>query len=183
MGKFKIWLAKKLFNYDDITDASSTSRDPAETAVKRVGIRLGDVTSKDFEDPEFDLSEIQTGYNADSYIRQGVDKYVDQIFKEGYEFYGKNEQAVEYIKLRLSFIAEATKTPTAQLFTEIAEDVVKYSNCFLAKVRVNDTNALPPTVTVQGIGGASPIGGYFCLNATTIKLKRDSTGLVTGYQQ
>ena len=183
MGKFKIWLAKKLFSYNEIEDASAANRDPAETTVKRVGIRLGDVTSKDFEDPEFDLSEIQTGYNADSYIRQGVDKYVDQIFKEGYEFYGKNEQAVEYIKLRLAFIAEATQTPTTQLFTDIAEDVVKYSNCFLAKVRVNDTNALPPTVTVQGIGGASPIGGYFCLNATTIKLKRDKTGLVTGYQQ
>ena len=183
MGKFKIWLAKKLFSYNEMEDASAANRDPAETTVKRVGIRLGDVTSKDFEDPEFDLSEIQTGYNADSYIRQGVDKYVDQIFKEGYEFYGKNEQAVEYIKLRLSFIAEATQTPTTQLFTDIAEDVVKYSNCFLAKVRVNDTNALPPTVTVQGIGGASPIGGYFCLNATTIKLKRDKTGLVTGYQQ
>ena len=183
MGKFKIWLAKKLFSYNEMEDASAANRDPAETTVKRVGIRLGDVTSKDFEDPEFDLSEIQTGYNADSYIRQGVDKYVDQIFKEGYEFYGKNEQAVEYIKLRLAFIAEATQTPTTQLFTDIAEDVVKYSNCFLAKVRVNDTNALPPTVTVQGIGGASPIGGYFCLNATTIKLKRDKTGLVTGYQQ
>ena len=185
MGKFKLWLAKKLLNYDiEVADAgSSANRDPSASTVKKVGLRLGDITSKDFEDPEFDLSEIQTGYNADSYIRQGVDKYVDQIFKEGYEFYGKNEQAVEYIKTRLAFIAEATLTPTTQLLTDIAEDVVKYSNCFLAKVRVSDTNALPPTVTIQGVAGAQPVGGYFCINATTVKMKRDKNGVVTGYQQ
>lgn len=185
MSKFKLWLAKKIFNLNDldIYDAGTSSRDPSASVVKRIGLRMGDVTSKDFEDPEFDLSQIQTGYNADSYIRQGVDKYVDQIFKEGFEFYGKNEQAVEYIKLRLAFIAEATKTPTSQLLTDIAEDVVKFSNCFLAKVRVNDANVLPPGVTVQGIGGLNPVGGYFCINATTMKTKRDKTGLVTGYQQ
>ena len=48
MGKFKIWLAKKLFSYNEMEDASAANRDPAETTVKRVGIRLGDVTSKDF---------------------------------------------------------------------------------------------------------------------------------------
>ena len=184
MGKFKLWLAKKLLNYDySVEDAGGTQRDPSASAVKRVGLRSGDITSKDFEDPEFELSQIQTGYDADSYIRQGVDKYVDQIFKEGFEFYGKNEQAVEYIKLRLSFIAEATKVPTNQLFIEIAEDVVKYSNCFLAKVRVKDTNVLPPGINVQGVGGAQPVAGYFCINATTMKMKRDKTGVVTGYQQ
>lgn len=185
MGRFKNWLAKKLLNYDvDLEDAgSSGQRDPAASTVKRVGLRMGDITSKDFEDPEFDLTEIQTGYNADSYIRQGVDKYVDQIFKEGYEFYGKNEQAVEYIKLRLAFIAEATRTPTTQMLTDIAEDVVKFSNCFLAKVRVKDINVLPPGINIQGIGGAQPVAGYFCINATTVKMKRDKTGVCTGYQQ
>lgn len=182
---FKTWLAKKLFDLSpEMSDAgASGQRDPAASTVKRVGLRMGDITSKDFEDPEFELIQIQNGYNADSYIRQGIDKYVDQIFKEGYEIYGKNEQTVEYIKLRLSFIAEATKTPTTQLLTEIAEDVVKYSNCFLAKVRAKDLNVLPPGVNVTGIGGAQPVAGYFCLNATTIKMKRDKTGVVTGYQQ
>ena len=68
MGKFKLWLAKKLLNYDiEVADAgSSANRDPSASAVKKVGLRLGDITSKDFEDPEFDLSEIQTGYNADT---------------------------------------------------------------------------------------------------------------------
>lgn len=185
---FKTWASKRLLkyltniDYQETQDASA-SRDPAASAVKRVGLRQGDITSKDFQEPEFDLTQIQTGYNADSYIRQGVDKYVDQIFKEGFDFYGKNQASIDYIKQRLSYIAEATSTPTVQLFTDIAEDVVKYANCFLAKVRVGDTAALPQGVTITGINGAQPVGGYFCVNATTMKLKRDKVGVVTGYQQ
>ena len=186
---FRKWITKKLlgslYNDIDLNDVggSSVSRDPTTSIAKRVGIRNGDITTKDFEDPEFELTQIQTGYNADSYIRQGIDKYVDQIFKEGYNFYGKNAQTVEYIKTRLSFIAEATKTPTTQLFTDIAEDVVKYANCFVAKVRAADVNVLPPGVTITGVGGAQPVAGYFCVNATTMKLKRDKVGTISGYQQ
>lgn len=184
----RAWASRKLFkfltNIDYSTeDASSAARDPSATTVKRVGLRQGDITTKDFETPEFDLTEVQTGYNADSYVRQGVDKYVDQIFKEGYEIYGKNQATIDYVKQRLAYIAEATSTPTTQLFTDIAEDVVKYSNCFLVKVRVSDTNALPQGVSVTGIAGAQPIGGYFCVNATTMKLKRDKVGTISGYQQ
>lgn len=184
-SRTKKWLAKTLLNVDsDISDASSGGqRDPNETAVKRIGLRMGDVTSKDFEDPEYDLSHIQLGYDTDSYIRQGVDKYIDQIFKEGFDFYGKNEAAVDYIKLRLSYIAEVTKMPTQQLFTELAEDVVKYSNCFVAKARAKDPNNLPPGVSVTGVGGLDPVAGYFPQNATTIKSKRDQYGTVKGYQQ
>lgn len=184
---FKKWWTKTLFNVNsDINVYDGTSggqRDPTQTEVKRIGLRMGDVTSKDFEDPEFDLSQIELGYNTDSYIRQGTDKYVDQVFKEGYEFYGKNEQAVEYLKLRFRYIAEVTKTPTPQLLTEIAEDVVKYSNCFVAKARVKDPNSLPQGINIAGIGGSEPVAGYFLINATTIKLKRDQYGLVKSYQQ
>lgn len=183
--KTRKWLAKRLFNVDmDISDApSGGQRDPAETTVKRLGLRMGDVTSKDFEEPEYDLKQVQLGYDTDSYIRQGVDKYIDQIFKEGYDFYGKNEASVDYIRLRLSYIAEVTKIPTQQLFTELAEDVVKYSNCFVAKARAKDPNNLPPGVTITGIGGLDPIAGYFPQNATTIKSKRDQYGTVKGYLQ
>lgn len=182
-SKIKKWIANKVFDVSsDITDVGQP-RDPKETAVKKVGMRLGDVTSKDFEDPEFDLSQIQMGYNTDSYIRQGVDKYIDQIFKEGYDFYGKNENAVSYLKLRLSYMAEVTKIPTKQLLTEIAEDVVKFSNCFTAKARAKTPDNLPPGVKIAGIGGAEPVAGYFPLNATTIKTRRDKNGTVLGYQQ
>lgn len=184
--KFKEYIAKKLFSFltkTELKNSSSGTRDPAETTVARVGMRQGDLTSKDFEDPEFDLTEIQTGYDADSYIRQGVDKYVDQIFKEGFHFYGKNEATVEYIKNRFAYIAECTNTSTGGLFTEIAEDVVKYGNCFVVKARSNDANLFPQGETIQGVYGNDAVAGYFCLNATTMKLKRNEDGTIEGYQQ
>lgn len=183
-SRVKNWLAKRILDVDlDFNDASSSARDPKETAVKKVGLRLGDISNTDYEDPEYELSQVQSGYNTDSYIRQGVDKYIDQIFKEGYDFYGKNDQAVEYLKLRLRYMAEVTATPTSQLLIEIAEDVVKYANCFIAKSRAKDPNQLPPGLTVTGIGGMEPVAGYFPINATTVKMKRDKTGIIKGYQQ
>lgn len=193
MGRFKVWAARTFFGefFTDglpqrgqtIRDASTAGRELTTGTVKRLGIRYGDITSKDFEEAEFDLSQIDDGYNTDSYIRQGVDKYVDQIFKEGFQFYGRDTAVVDYIRLRFSFMAEATGIPTEQLFTEIAEDVVKYGNCFLAKSRVSDQASLPPTVTVTGIAGAQPVGGYFPINATTMQIKRDKNGVVQQYQQ
>lgn len=156
-------------------------RELASEFVKKVTYKENNDT--DFEDPDFDLEDIQNGYNTDSYIRQGVDKYVDQIFKEGYSFYGTDSNAVEYLKLRLSYIAEATNTPTNQLLMDIAEDVVKYGNCMIVKARSNDVNALPQGTTVTGMYGKDPVVGYFCANPVTMKCKRDEYGTVTEWQQ
>ena len=167
-------------------DASGSSgggagRELASEFVKRVVYKENNDT--DFEDPDFDLEDIQNGYNTDSYIRQGVDKYVDQIFKEGYNFFGTDTNAVEYLKLRLAYIAEASNTPTSQLLMDIAEDVVKYGNCMVVKARSSDPNALPQGTNVTGLYGKDPVVGYFCANPVTMKCKRDEYGTVTEWQQ
>ena len=167
-------------------DASGRSgggagRELASEFVKKVTYKENSDT--DFEDPDFDLEDIQNGYNTDSYIRQGVDKYVDQIFKEGYSFFGTDSNAVDYLKLRLAYIAEASNTPTNQLLMDIAEDVVKYGNCMIVKARNSDQNALPQGTSVTGLYGKDPVVGYFCANPVTMKCKRDEFGTVTEWQQ
>lgn len=166
-------------------DASSTGggagRELASEFVKKVTYKENGDT--DFEDPDFDLEDIQNGYNTDSYIRQGVDKYVDQIFKEGYNFFGTDSNAVDYLKLRLAYIAEASNTPTNQLLMDIAEDVVKYGNCMIVKARNSDPNTLPQGTTVTGLYGKDPVVGYFCANPVTMKCKRDEFGTVMEWQQ
>lgn len=191
MNKLKMFVAKRFFKEllpvsESVNDASGstgggTGRELASEYVKRVTYKENGDT--DFEDPDFDLEDIQNGYNTDSYIRQGVDKYVDQIFKEGYSFYGTDTNAVEYLKLRLAYIAEASNTPTSQLLMDIAEDVVKYGNCMLVKARNSDPNSLPQGAKVQGLYGKDPIVGYFCANPVTMKCKRDEYGTVTEWQQ
>jgi len=166
-------------------DASASNPDTRleKGIVKRIGYRSGDVSSRDFEAPEFSLTDIQNGYNVDGYIRQGIDKYVDQIFKEGYEIYGKNEKTVEYILTRLTYMAEATGQPLDQFITEIAEDVVKYANAVVVKARMKDPAQIPQGMTVKGIKGLEPVVGYFLLNPSTMKVKRDKNGTILGWQQ
>ena len=165
----------------DITNASSGSI--LVTLSKRLGLRFGDITSKDYEEGEYDLMEIDTVYDTESYVRQGFDKYLEQVFKEGYTFHGKNVATVEYINMRLLFIAEASQISTDALLTAMAEDVVKYSNAIILKARKQDETQLPPTSTVVGIDGAEPVVAYFPAHPGTFKIKRDKTNLVQGYQQ
>ena len=190
MNKLKMFVAKRFFkellpvsaNVDATgSTGGGAGRELASEYVKRVTYKENGDT--DFEEPEFDLEDIQNGYNTDSYIRQGVDKYVDQIFKEGYSFYGTDTNAVEYLKLRLAYIAEASNTPTSQLLMDIAEDVVKYGNCMLVKARNSDPNTLPQGAKVQGLYGKDPVVGYFCANPVTMRCKRDEYGTITEWQQ
>ena len=191
MNKIKLFFAKRFFkelltNQNQETDASGktgggTGRELASEIVKRITYKENGDT--DFEDPDFDLEDIQNGYNTDSYIRQGVDKYVDQIFKEGYSFYGTDLGVVDYLKLRLAYIAEASSTPTSQFLMDIAEDIVKYGNCMVVKARSNDPNALPQGASVTGLYGKDPVVGYFCANPVTMKCKRDEHGTVLEWQQ
>lgn len=191
MNKIKMFIARNFFKEllpisgkeQDASGSSGggTGRELASEFVKRITYKANSDT--DFEDPDFSLEDIQNGYNTDSYIRQGVDKYVDQIFKEGYSFYGTDTNVVEYLKLRLSYIAEASNTPTNQLLMDIAEDIVKYGNCMVVKARNNDPNALPQGTTVTGLYGKDPVVGYFCANPVSMKCKRDDYGTIISWQQ
>ena len=186
MNRLKLMIAKRFFKELLPQDASgssggATGRELANQVLGKIVYK--DNNDTDFEDPSFELTELQDAYNKDAYIRQGVDKYVDQIFKEGYQFYGTDTNVVDYLKMRLAFIAEATSTPTSQFLMDIAEDVVKYANCMVVKARSNDPNAFPQGVNVQGLYGKDPVAGYFCANATVTKCKRDDYGTVTEWQQ
>ena len=191
MNRVKMAVAKRFFkellpSVAEEEDASGKTgggagRELASEFVKKVTYKENGDT--DFEDPDFDLEDIQNGYNTDSYIRQGVDKYVDQIFKEGYSFFGTDSNAVDYLKLRLAYIAEASSTPTSQLLMDIAEDIVKYGNCMIVKARNSDPNALPQGANITGLYGKDPVVGYFCANPVTMKCKRDEFGTVTEWQQ
>lgn len=187
MNKFKRFIANTFFKEllpaaPESRDASSGSqRELASEFIKQIVYKTND--DNDFEEPDFDMEDIENAYNTDSYVRQGVDKYVDQIFKEGYSFYGKDVNTVEYLKLRLEYIAEATGTPTNQFLMDIAEDLVKYGNCMIVKSRSNDVNILPQGVNVQGLGGKDPVVGYFCANPSTMTVMRDEHGVITKWKQ
>ena len=148
--------------------------------IKPVGFS-GEDSSGDFQEPEYDLAEIKEACNADSYIAVTVQKYSQLIFKAGYSIVSDNEQAAEYIRQRLRFMSFATKTPIDILLQGIAEDLVRYSNAFLIKSRVEQSQL--GGINAVGVWDNKPVGGYFRVDPTTIKIKRDKNGSVKNYQQ
>ena len=166
-----------------ITDASNKTREIAENIIKKVTFGIFNGSPDDFEAPPIDLNILTAAYDVDSYIRQAVDKYVDQLFKEGYRIYGKNPDAVDYIKKRFDYMAEITEIPTETFFTGIAEDIVKYANCFLTKVRSSEDGHQHPDLKVEGYYEDEPIAGYFFMNAGTVTILRDGFGITKKYKQ
>lgn len=165
----------------------NVKNDPDKFKIKRAGLvfskSAGTSHTRNFEEPDFDLAEIDAAYNTDSYIRQALDKYTDLIFSAGWAFSGRNQNALDYIKMRMQAIAEATQNPLEQFLLEIAEDLVKYSNVFIIKARAANNYQYPAGLTVTGIGKLKPVAGYFVLAPTTISVARDNTGLIQGYKQ
>lgn len=160
---------------------SGAKRDPKMSIIKKIGLAFTG-SGSDFETPEFTFDDITNAYNAEGYVRQAIDKYIELMFKAGWDFVGKNPNAVEYLKMRFALMAESTQIPTNQLFVEMAEDIVKYSNVVLVKARAQDTSVFAG-LNVVGLSGMNPVGGYFPLNLGTLKVKRDQYGTIKGWQQ
>jgi len=148
--------------------------------IKAVGFS-GESDSGDFEDPEYDLAEIKEACAADSYIAVATQKYSQLIFKAGYSIVSDNDAAAEYIRQRLRFMSFATMTNIDLVLQGVAEDLVKYSNAFLVKSRVD--TAQMGGIQAQGVWDVKPVGGYFRIDPTTVKIKRDKNGTVKNYQQ
>lgn len=163
----------------------SAKRDPALSVIKRIGLAItsgSGTAGQDFEPPEFNFTDITNAYDTEGYVRQALDKYTEMIFKAGWDFVGKNPAAVDYVRMRFKLMAEATQIPTQQLFLEVVEDLVKYSNVIIAKARAKDQ--LPfQGLQVMGVGENMPVAGYFPLNVSTMSVKRDKFGVVKGWQQ
>ena len=156
------------------------NRDPKKIAVKRIGQAIKDSGGSDFEDPTIDLEEISRAYHTDSYIKRAVDKYADLMFKNGWDFSGKNDAATEYVWMRMKLMAEATDKPIERLLTQAAFDMVLFGNAYIVKQR---RGQLPQGVQAQGYKAKQPVLGYFVLPPTTIRVARDEFGKIVRYEQ
>ena len=167
---------------------SGFNRDPKAIQVKKVGYQInenaGGGSGDNFEGPIADFDMITEAIRRDSYLTQAVMKYTELIFKSGYSIVGKNEQALEYLDLRLGMMAVATGIPTRELWKGIAEDIVRYSNCFIVKARAKGGQGLPPGINAMAVPPSKdPVVGYFRLPPQTIEISRDDTGTVIKYKQ
>lgn len=138
--------------------------------------------SNNAEPPDFDLNEVNQIYTVDSYARQAISRYIEFMFKPGWDFAGENPTATDYLKTRFAAMAEATNIPTDQLFIDIAEDLIKFHNAFLVKAR-DAAFKYPKGIKVRGIYGREPIAGLFVIDPTTFSVKRDRYGAIKQWEQ
>ena len=72
-----------------------------------------------------------------------------------------------------------TQKPMEILFQEVADDLVKYSNAFLVKRRVDNIVG----INARPMLADKIVGGYFRVDPASVKIKRDKNGNVVKYEQ
>ena len=136
-----------------------------------------------FQRCEYNLQEIRDASEADSYIKIALTKYSYMIYKAGWTLKSENQQAIDYIMYRWRLMSYQTDKPMDILFQELADDLVRYSNAFLIKARVDKMPA-GCKVKANGIDSTGrPVGGYFRVDPASIKIKRDKHGNILKYEQ
>ena len=147
--------------------------------VKAVGgiLHQSDAREK-FKRPEYNLWEIKEASEADSYIKISFSKYSYLIYKAGATLKGEDSR-VAYLEKRFRMMSFATQKPIEILFQEIADDLIKYSNAFIIKKRVDSI----PGMKLTPILADKIVGGYFRVDPASVKIKRDKNGNILKYEQ
>lgn len=152
--------------------------------IKAVGyINNNTYRREKFQRCEYNLSEIRDASEADSYVKIALTKYSYMIYKAGWTLKSENQEAIDYILYRWRLMSYQTDKPMDILFQELADDLVRYSNAFLIKARVD---RMPPSCKVKASGTDStgrPVGGYFRVDPSSVKIKRDKHGNILKYEQ
>lgn len=123
--------------------------------------------------PEYELTELQIAQDTDSFLFKAIQKKVHRFVLAGWEFVGNDKETVSYIKRRLREIETVSGQPFDLLMTNLAHDLIRYSNCAWVKVRNKDAS----TGEVRNYKGKKlePVAGYFILPFETLwfKIKRN----------
>lgn len=161
-------------------NASVVPRSKFAIACASLGKLMGLTRGDTFYRCEYDLNEIKAASETDSYLRMAIKKYTELFIKSGYVFKGRNDDAVKYLEQRFRIMSYMTDQSFDLLMKETAYDLVKFSNAFWVKSRVEKI----PFVKAKGItNNEKVVGGYFRVDPDTMQIKFDKNGQVEGYKQ
>lgn len=149
--------------------------------VKAVGsiFRIQSYDRDLFKGSEYNLKEIKEAIDTDSYVKIAIEKYTSLFYKSGWKLKAENQEAIDYVLKRFKYMSIATGKPIDILFQEVSDDLYKYSNAFLLKSRVDSL----PGLKANPVMSKKIVGGYFRVDPTSIKIKRDKNGNVLKYEQ
>jgi hypothetical protein len=137
----------------------------------------------EFVNAEYDLAEVGVIEDVESIVRQAHRKKIALMFKEGYDFVGKNKDTIEYVKARLAQIARASGIQTAELLKNLGTSLIRTSNAFLVKVRKDENSGGRIRRTPEG-KILKPVAALFSVPAETMRARLDAdTGKVNLWRQ
>ena len=149
--------------------------------VKAVGFVHAQTQRREwFNRPEFNLQEIRDAAEADSYVKISLSKTSYLIYKAGWKFKSENQDAIDYLEQRFKIMSYCTDVPMDILMQGIADDLVKYSNAFLLKCRVDK---IPGVKATPLNDDGMIVGGYTRVDPCSIRIKRDKHGNIMKYEQ
>lgn len=140
----------RLLSGADAKDASKVF-DPqqAKTKVRKNADYVG--TYNNFNGilkPEYDMLEPFVIYDTEAYVKQAINRKLALMFRNGYEIgtdldqdIDQGQKNVDYIYKRLNTLEYVTNEPTNAFFKKLLFNLLLGSNCFLRKIRDEDTSA------------------------------------------
>ena len=159
---------------------SNTTTNLKSLVIKAIGeLTLSGYNRETLIYPEYNMEEIREASESDSYVKMSLMKISYLIYKAGWQLKGK-DAAVEYLYKRFRIMAYATGKPMDILFQEIADDMTKYSNAFLLKVR---TDSIPGIKAKSISDNKKIIAGYYRIDPSSIVIERDKSGNIKRYIQ
>jgi len=135
-----------------------------------------------YEDPEWDFDKVEQALRKETLLRRAVEKYVEQIWKNGFQFVSKNTNAANYIRKRFRQISQVSNVTTNQLMNQIAYSLVAYGNVILSKKRNENASGGNIRTTFDG-KTLKPVAGYFIISPTTIMVDKNEYGVVRKWKQ
>lgn len=107
------------------------------------------------------FKEIDAAYSADSFIQQGINKYVELCSKQGWTIQSENPDAVRYLMRRFQYMTQMTGKGYRSLVRELTADFTRYGSAFWVKKRQRSPEGFPDLPQSGAAGSSLPVLGYF----------------------
>jgi hypothetical protein len=137
--------------------------------------------SREWVPPQYDHVEVEILHDIESYFARATRAKLSLFLKEGFEFIGKNDDRVEYVRARIRQIERASGLPFPILLEQSARDLFIHSNAYWLKVRKLEASG----GRVRRVGNRSlkPVAGYFRIAPETMIPEIDTSGNIVRWKQ
>lgn len=135
-----------------------------------------------WNDLEYNFSEIDKIESIEAFMSLSFEKKLALFMKEGFQLVGTDPEIIEYVERRLNEVCYVGKTTLNLLLSDIAKNLIKYSNVFILVTRDEKLSGGHVRVTPDG-KEIKPISALHVLPTSMIQVKTDKKGNVVAYRQ